>query len=376
MTLTQGLRKGTIMNEDQKPIKESYDVVIVGSGPAGAGAAKALSDRGLDILIMEAAKLPRYKMCSGILFPSARKFIADNFGEMPKQIFCEPVSVKGSRVRISNDTGYEYGPFSLFDDGVDLPENGYNTKRAELDYWLCCQTEATIVDECRFRTVMDQENPEIKVVAELNGEKIEVKTRFLIGADGTMSSVRKSIAPGFDESIRQIPNYEEWYEGHIDLEPGYLYIDCDRSITGYFATVFHKDGKIVVVTGAKKGESVKDYFNKYVQFLKEKENLSINKTVKSCGCVLHDMSATDNYFLGKGNILLVGEAGGFNRCAEGITAALVTGWEAGNSILKSIETGSPAYEFYPGAVEPERKACNETSDKITAVVGVNPFTRD
>jgi cation diffusion facilitator CzcD-associated flavoprotein CzcO len=36
------------MNEGQKPMKESYDVVIVGSGPAGAGAAKALSGRGLN----------------------------------------------------------------------------------------------------------------------------------------------------------------------------------------------------------------------------------------------------------------------------------------------------------------------------------------
>jgi menaquinone-9 beta-reductase len=364
------------MNGGKKSLQTSYDVVIVGSGPAGASAAKALSGRGLGILIMEAAKLKRYKMCSGILFPSARKFIEKHFGVIPEQIFCQPVMVKGSRVRISKDTPYEYGPFSLFDEGEDLPEDGFNTIRSELDYWLCCQSDAQIVDECRFKSVSEQEGMGMVVVADLNGEKIEVQTRFLIGADGPMSSVRKSIAPGFDDNIRQIPNYEEWYEGNIDLEPGYLYIDCDRSITGYFATVFHKDGKIIVVTGAKKGESVKDYFAKYVQFLKEKHGLTIDKTVKSCGCILHDMSATDNYFFGTRNSLLAGEAGGFNRCAEGITAAMITGRAAGESVLKSMDTGSFAYDFYPAAVAPEREACNRTSAKIEAMVGVNPFTRD
>ena len=63
--------------------KERYDVVIVGSGPAGAGAAKALSGSSLRTLIVERDKLPRYKMCSGIVFPSSRKFITDNFGEIP-----------------------------------------------------------------------------------------------------------------------------------------------------------------------------------------------------------------------------------------------------------------------------------------------------
>lgn len=363
------------MVDDKKMLKSSYDVVIVGSGPAGAAAAKALSGHNLNTLIMDAAKLPRYKMCSGILFPSARKFVADHFGEIPERIYCQPVAVKGNRVRVSNDKPYEYGPFSLFDEGEGLPEHGRNAIRAELDYWLSCQSDAQIVDQCRFKSALTSDSGQITVVAELNGEKLEIETRFLIGADGPMSTVRKSVAPDFDDTIRQIPNYEEWYQGHIDLEPGYLYIDCDRSITGYFATVFHKDDNIILVTGARKGESVKSYFAKYVQFLKEKHGLTIDKTVKSAGCILHDMSATDNYLLGKDNVLLAGEAGGFNRCAEGITAALVTGWAAGESVLKSIGANVQAYNLYRIAAAAEMENCNRASAKIASLVGVNPFTR-
>jgi len=355
---------------------DKYDVVIVGSGPAGAASAKALSGHGLNTLIIDAAKLPRYKMCSGIVFPSARKFIANHFGEMPEKIFCQPGVTKGMQVRISKDKPYEYAPFIPFGGEKDLPEHGCNTIRAELDYWLSCQSDAQIVDECRFRSVSTRDEHGITVVVDLNGGMTEVKTRFLVGADGPMSSVRKSIAPGFDESIRQIPNYEEWYEGHIDLEPGYLYVDFDRSVTGFFATVFHKDGMIVVVTGARKGESVKDYFSRYVQFLKEKHGLTIDGTVRSSGCILHDMSGTNNYFLGTGNILLVGEAGGFNRCSEGITPALITGWAAGESVLRSVDTGLQSFDFYRAEVAPEMEACNRASATIQAIAGMNPFTRD
>ncbi|MBW1766293.1 MAG: FAD-dependent monooxygenase, partial [Deltaproteobacteria bacterium] len=52
-----------------------YDVIIIGSGPAGSSAAKSLTQRGLETLILEKEKLPRYKCCSGVLFGEAQELI-------------------------------------------------------------------------------------------------------------------------------------------------------------------------------------------------------------------------------------------------------------------------------------------------------------
>ena len=41
-------------------LQSRYDVVIVGAGPAGAAAAQALRGRGLESVIFEKARLPRY----------------------------------------------------------------------------------------------------------------------------------------------------------------------------------------------------------------------------------------------------------------------------------------------------------------------------
>lgn len=53
--------------------KKTYDVAIVGSGPAGALAAYELAKAGLRCVVLERESLPRYKVCGGGLIYKARK---------------------------------------------------------------------------------------------------------------------------------------------------------------------------------------------------------------------------------------------------------------------------------------------------------------
>jgi flavin-dependent dehydrogenase len=356
-------------------LKEEYDVVVVGSGPAGAAAAKALTGHGLNTAILERAKLPRYKMCSGMLFPSALPIIAEDFGEIPEEVYSEPRYFHGARLCFGLDMPFVEAPLgAMSGEDTTSEEKTINAKRPEFDYWLCRQSDASIVDECTFKTFQGQDP--ITVTVKHRGDDVEIKTKYLVGADGTMSSVRKAISRDFDKGLRLIPQYEEWYTGTIELEPGWFYMFYDRQITGFFACVVHKDDMIIAVTGAEQKESAKELFREFRRFLEERHRLKVKETVKTHACVLHDMSATDNYFLGTDNILLVGEAGGFNRAAEGITPALITGKAAGESILKSIETGEPALSFYSSAAAPEMQMCSQVNQLMEEVLGSNPFTRE
>ncbi len=47
------------------PSNQSHDVIVVGAGPAGATLAYELSRKGMDVLILEKERLPRYKACAG-----------------------------------------------------------------------------------------------------------------------------------------------------------------------------------------------------------------------------------------------------------------------------------------------------------------------
>ena len=357
-------------------LRPEYDVLIVGAGPAGAGAAKALSGTGLETLMVERARLPRYKMCSGILFPSSRKFVADNFGELPRDILCSPERIKGNRVFVTTDSPVMDLPFpdSAFDEGAGLEEEGLNTWRSDLDSWLCSQTDATLVDNCRFDH-FERDGQEYVVKLQHLGQEVSVRTKYLIGADGTLSRVRRTAFPGFEKSVGLIPNYEEIYTGEIDLEPGWLYLFMDRSLTGYFATVFHKDDQIVIVNGVQQRESVKEYFEAFRTHLQEKHGLIVREETSSHGIVLTDMSAKKNLCLGSGHLLLAGEAGGFLRGGEGIISSLISGKAAGDAVLQSTKSGKPAVEHFRDLASEEIEACNRVHATISGALGFNVFTR-
>ena len=354
--------------------KNQYDVIIVGAGPAGAGAAKALTGSGLETLMVERDAMPRYKMCSGVLFPGSVKAVADDFGEFPKEVFCRPREIKGNRAYLSEETPCFEVSFSAFAEDESLPENGLNIRRAELDHWLCRQSDARIIDHCRFEGC-ERDEDGYTVRLHHQGQERTVRSRYLVGADGTMSAVRKAAFPGFDEKIGLIPNYEEFYKGAIDLEPGWLYLFLDRKFTGFFATVFHKDDEIVVVTGVKHKEPVREYFQAFRSHLEDKHGLRVDEKIDSHGIMLHDMSASKNYCLGENNLLLAGEAGGFLRGGEGITSSLVSGRAAGQAILRSEESGKPAMGIFEELARPELEECEKVHAKLAAMAGFNVFMR-
>ncbi|MHC4342932.1 MAG: FAD-dependent monooxygenase, partial [Planctomycetota bacterium] len=208
-------------------LRNAYDVVIVGSGPAGAGTARALTGAGLRVLIAERYELPRFKMCSGIVFPSGRKFIADHFGDIPAKVLCTPERVRGNRIYPSVDAPCFDAPFAVFDPEEGMEAEGLKTSRSELDYWLCSQSDAQLVGGYCFDD-FDLDGREYVVHLEHEDQRISVRTKFLIGADGTLSQVRRRAFPGFDAGIGLIPNYEEFYLADIDLEPGWLHLFLDR----------------------------------------------------------------------------------------------------------------------------------------------------
>lgn len=353
---------------------ERYDVVVVGSGPAGAGAARALTGSGLRTLIVERYGLPRFKMCSGIVFPSGRKFIAENFGDIPEKVLSTPELVKGQRIHPTVDAPSFEAPFAVFDGEEGCEPEALNTSRSELDYWLCSENDAELVGGCVFDDFSPREEGYL-VHLRHRGHPVTIRTRFLIGADGTLSTVRRKAFPGFDEGIGLLPNYEEFYLGDIDLEPGWLHLFLDRSITGYFATVFLDEGRIQVVTGVHREESIREYFRAFRSHLEERHGLKVKEKLSTHGIVLTDMSAQKNYCLGTDNLLLVGEAGGFLRGGEGITSSLTSGKAAGEAVLQSVTSGKPAIDHFRELAAGELAVCELVHERLEQALGFNVFKR-
>ena len=347
-------------------LKKSYDVVIVGAGPAGASAAKTLIGGGLDVLIIEKCPLPRDKVCSGVILPSARKFISDNYDSpISENVFAAPREIKGSRYVWTDEPGYRNETSLDLVDTGDLPEYGFNVYRTEFDFWLCKQSGAPMVDNCVF---IEHEGNGGNITARLlhNGEYRKITTRYLIGADGPVSRVRRSLLPEFDKGLEWVSVYEEHYHGEIDLEPGWMYWIIDPGMIGSMASLLHKNGIIHLTVGGNQEQSCKKLFKVFRECLEEKRGLKIQAMVVTRGIVMNTMPYRSNYALGIGNTLLIGEAAGFVRGLDGIASALVTGKAAGESILKSCANGLPAIGYYDvhGEIISEKKICEEAHRRL------------
>ncbi|MDJ0559881.1 MAG: FAD-dependent monooxygenase, partial [Microcystis sp. M53599_WE4] len=56
-----------------------FDCIIIGAGPAGATAGYHLAKKGRSILILDKAKLPRYKPCGGGVSPAIKQWFDFDF---------------------------------------------------------------------------------------------------------------------------------------------------------------------------------------------------------------------------------------------------------------------------------------------------------
>jgi flavin-dependent dehydrogenase len=74
------------------PTNDSHDVIVVGAGPAGAILAYELSRKGIDVLVLEKERLPRYKACAGGITVKTAKLLGFDFSSVTRD------TVRGAKV--------------------------------------------------------------------------------------------------------------------------------------------------------------------------------------------------------------------------------------------------------------------------------------
>ncbi len=329
-------------------MKKEYDVIVVGSGPSGSAAAKVLVNKGLDVLIIDKKKLPRYKICSGIIFKKSLEITEKYFGKIPESAFVKPKYLKGVRMWESG-TKHSDWPFDMECGGAP------NVWRSEYDYWLAKNSGAEIADETKVVN-FKKDGCYVELTCNRDQTLSEVRCKFLISAEGSLSTIRAKFDPEFEDSIEWYVAYQNYCKGSSKLDPEYYHGFFDANFGDVYAWFNCKADYVVFGTAIKKGNKLEPYLTKYTRFLADEFELKIDKVEKKASCMGSNICSTSRFYLGSGNILFVGEAAGFlNMFGEGISSALSTGILAANAICESIDTNKEPVPIYEKMAKREKR---------------------
>jgi digeranylgeranylglycerophospholipid reductase len=317
---------------------EKYDVAAIGGGVAGSVAARIAAENGLNSLLIERAKTPRDKPCSGIQFTYFEKLVGRT---IPKDKLC------------SNE---------IFNMHIITPEgNTYKGKMKVLNFWrstfdrwlndLAAEEGATFQDKTRM-VDFEQREGGIRLQLKTNTEAREVFARYVIAADGMSSKVRKKLRP--DDYLRKAPggamNY--YCTGEGDLDPNALYmVNIKEFAPIMFAWIYKKDDLWVIGTGAE--SDLKGYADRFYDYTCKKYNFK-GEIVRKEGFA---SPLKGGVYLGEDNILVCGDAAGLLDAYRGVAMdnAALSARFAVQAILEAEKTGTTALPYYRHKMRPMKR---------------------
>src|SRR5579872_2397798 len=86
--------------------RESFDVAIVGGGPAGCSAAITLAAQGATVVLFESKTYPHHKVCGEFLSPECRGEL-DQLGLTASIQALHPISIEAVRIVAPDGAAWE-----------------------------------------------------------------------------------------------------------------------------------------------------------------------------------------------------------------------------------------------------------------------------
>jgi flavin-dependent dehydrogenase len=342
-------------------VLQTFDVLVAGAGPGGAAAAKRCAEKGLKTLVIEKRKLPRDKVCSGMIMGKwAWQIIEKEFGKIPESVLTDPPQISGHRFYV--------GPHEV----RDFRWPTALSWRKDLDFFMvqgAVNAGAELRDGVRLAG-METETGGCRVVLRENGKSETLKARFVIGADGATSLIRRTLFP--DLKVRFSGPLRECYRGELNLPRDIFHWFFPKNLPRPRFNVNHK-GDVFLIEGAGLRELRQEIGEVLSPYGFDPESRPLWKD----GCtiaLLHEELLSGAFRPARGNVLLTGDAAGLILpiTFEGIGSALKSGILAADAVVGQFEKDTEAASLYLEGLKPMLETIGRLSavqDELKAAAG-------
>ena len=389
-------------------MRNSYDLIVIGAGPAGLTAAKTAGENGLNVALLERktnierieracmeALLAPYEYCLGeymIFNPATHRFI---------------FLINGFSIEYNGPYRYLYTFVHYSMNGTRVETRKFKPGKAKRDPALACHVavdkETLIkglledakknnVDVFPETIITKIEKTEDKVTISTDNGKI-FNGSFVIAADGINSMTakmlglnkkRKFLATVVDITKRvmgiDLPNEDDHVHIIRGTNSNMIFCICRRAVENEFNLDL-----VSTYPNVGNWDEKAHYIMKESIFSSWFKNATIDETKTKC-CVLNVFEPIFKPY--KDNVLLVGDAIWYSP-AIGIPGAITTGSKAANAVTVALNDGILSEEGVSGYLEwwknvtdqfdwtvPWRRAFLEvlSEDEINYFLGLFPKT--
>jgi menaquinone-9 beta-reductase len=214
-------------------MSNSYDIIIVGAGPAGTSAALYASKKGLKTVILDKALFPRDKICGDALSGKSVKYMRE------LEILEDVAKLEGSTINRITFGSPSHKQFDIHLNQSTSNKNikeGYVIKREIFDNLLYekAKNVTEIREEFHVKDILYENKKIIGIKGIQNKKNIELYAPIILGCDGAKSTIARKLGFHTEDEDNTAIAIRCYYQGVKGLTDQIELHFVEEVLPGYF----------------------------------------------------------------------------------------------------------------------------------------------